>query len=572
MAANTNRFSTYTTVSVGSGTGSDSKNGGDSKKELWSSMLDSVASAKRLPEKNILVLGGTVDSQREFFESLSNNEVRRTLDRYGHKVPPVANSFALGYTYYDVLDADQEDTLARINLYTLASPEPAFASLLQPLLTPHSIPNTLIVVLLDWSQPWKWMRQLREWILLLRTVLISLSNECKVTMEEVMMSWRDRGRGGGTHLDGTTTAPSTDVDVSLPLGPGEWEDALGLPLCLVCQNAEKMEYLEKTQSWKEEEFDVVLQFLRTVLLKHGASLIYTTPSTSSQLPSLIHSSLGIHSLLKKHPLKHNVIDRDKICVPPNWDSWGKVRVLREGFDVELVSNGWTIDLDQPSPPAQRDPTTHGENDQTNDNANETDSEEEDGDVDADPEGSTVALYESAVQDPTMDALQIAGRTSHSTELEVETAQTQSFLGQQLKILEAFRQKGDEAGGSSRGGEDNNNSSASRSSKLASSKKMPDEEEYSNGNGLGQYAGGSASRQQADAKVLEHIGPVQFNIGGIQVDADDMVQRLKDRQTYTSPEPYSPGNESLVEEAPQMDSEHLQAFFTGLMNKRGPSPK
>ncbi len=28
-----------------------------------------------------------------------------------------------------------------------------------------------------------------------------------------------------------------------------------------------MEYLEKTQSWKEEEFDVVLQFMRTVLLK-----------------------------------------------------------------------------------------------------------------------------------------------------------------------------------------------------------------------------------------------------------------------------------------------------------------
>jgi dynein light intermediate chain 1 len=30
----------------------------------------------------------------------------------------------------------------------------------------------------------------------------------------------------------------------------------------------------------------------------------------------------------------------------------------------------------------------------------------------------------------------------------------------------------------------------------------------------------------EAKVLEHIGPVQFNMGGIQVDADDMVQRLK----------------------------------------------
>lgn len=28
-----------------------------------------------------------------------------------------------------------------------------------------------------------------------------------------------------------------------------------------------MEVLEKTQGWKEEEFDVVLQFMRTILLK-----------------------------------------------------------------------------------------------------------------------------------------------------------------------------------------------------------------------------------------------------------------------------------------------------------------
>lgn len=34
-----------------------------------------------------------------------------------------------------------------------------------------------------------------------------------------------------------------------------------------------MEYLEKTQSWKEEEFDVVLQFMRTVLLKRKSEVV-----------------------------------------------------------------------------------------------------------------------------------------------------------------------------------------------------------------------------------------------------------------------------------------------------------
>lgn len=30
----------------------------------------------------------------------------------------------------------------------------------------------------------------------------------------------------------------------------------------------------------------------------------------------------------------------------------------------------------------------------------------------------------------------------------------------------------------------------------------------------------------NSRVNEHIGPVQFNMGGIQVDADDMLQKIK----------------------------------------------
>lgn len=50
-----------------------------------------------------------------------------------------------------------------------------------------------------------------------------------------MINWRDRGRGGNS-LDGGGVSNSIEGDVSLPLGPGEWEEALGLPLCVVCQN------------------------------------------------------------------------------------------------------------------------------------------------------------------------------------------------------------------------------------------------------------------------------------------------------------------------------------------------
>jgi hypothetical protein len=55
MAASNDRTSTYTQVSASSD--HDRPKSADAKKDMWSSMLDSVASGKRLPEKNILVLG-----------------------------------------------------------------------------------------------------------------------------------------------------------------------------------------------------------------------------------------------------------------------------------------------------------------------------------------------------------------------------------------------------------------------------------------------------------------------------------------------------------------------------------
>ncbi|KAI6089137.1 putative motor protein [Hypoxylon rubiginosum] len=528
MTANSNRFSTYTSTSVGTGTGSEGKK--DDKKDMWSSMLDSVASGKRLPEKNLLVLGGSVESQRDFLEGLSSTEGRKNLDRNDQKTPPIANNFALGYTYYNVLDADQEDILARISLYLLTSPAPTFTSLIKPLLTPQSIPNTLIVILLDWSQPWLWMRQLREWLLLLRSVIMSLSLECKETMEEVMISWRDRGRtGGSVNLDGTG-AVANEGDVALPLGPGEWDDALGLPLCVVCQNSERIDYLEKTQAWKEEKFDLVLQYLRTILLRHGASLIYTTPSMTSPLQSLVHASLGIRSLLKRAPLKPNVIDRDKIVVPPNWDSWGKIRVLRDGFDVEQVSEAWSIDLDQPFPTpksnataakdmtndAAEDAKHQGNGEASGSNTNNTKAPE--------AEGSAVELYEEQVQDTSLDALQLAQGSQDTSRLEVPSADTQLFLAMQLERLDQ-QKKADE-----KAGKDN------------------------------MFAQGAS-----DDMISDHIGPVQFNMGGIQVDADDMVQRLKDRQAYgNSPEPH-PDDEPQMEEPPDTDT--LAKFFGNLMNRK-----
>lgn len=209
---------------------------------------------------------------------------------------------------------------------------------------------------------------------------------------------------------------------------------------------------------------------------------------ASPLQTLVHASLGIHSLLKRQPIKHNVIDRDKIVVPPNWDSWSKIRILREGFDTDAVSLGWGIDLDHDiAQPA----ATNGVNSGVADGEGEGDGNEEtimtnghEPEPPAEPEGSAVVLYEEQVQDTSLDALQLAQGHQATHRLEVEPADTQKFLAQQLPKLEAEKKVDEQSG-----------------------------RDYSH-------------VSNTDEIISDHIGPVQFNMGGIQVDADDMVQRLK----------------------------------------------
>ncbi|PHH79825.1 hypothetical protein CDD80_3686 [Ophiocordyceps camponoti-rufipedis] len=533
MAGGNQRGSTYTSKS----TDSAGRNGAP-QRNLWTSMLESVASGKKLPDKNILVLGGTPESQRDFIDSLYEAPSKRSSDR--QTAPPVANSFALGYTYYDVLDADQDDTLARVSLYLLSQPSAEFAPLVSPLLTPEAIPNTALVVLLDWAEPHLWLRQLWSWIQVLEQVMRQTSTEVRNEMENVMASWKERGRGGATvNLDGTTTATGTagDGDGLLPVGPGEWTDPLGLPLCVVCQNAQVMEFLEKNKGWREPDFDTVLQYLRTVLLRHGGSLIYTSQNTPSQLPVLLHSTLGITSLLKRQPLKHNVIDRDKIVVAPNWDSWGKIRILGGTFDAELVSQGWEEDIKLPA--GSTPPTIEDDGDDSATDA-------EDGNSKAPQRGpSAIAQYEYWCRNPNSGGLAVVeSAMDDGSAVATESEDPQAFLERQLKILEAFKTK------TALPEKSADNASAARRLDLGSDEKS----------------------------VNDHIGPVQFNMGGIQVDADDMLQRLKDRnaRVASSSPPEDADTASPIDSLTKdYDTEQLQNFFSGLMNRTagsGDSPR
>lgn len=46
------------------------------------------------------------------------------------------------------------------------------------------------------------------------------------------------------------------------------------------------------------------------------------------------------------PYRANVVDRDALIIPAGWDSWGKIKVLRDVFDARGTSSAWQALLNQ----------------------------------------------------------------------------------------------------------------------------------------------------------------------------------------------------------------------------------
>ena len=247
-------------------------------------------------------------------------------------------------------------------------------------------------------------------------------------------------------------------------------------------------------------------------------------SNPNTLPTLIHSTLGIHSALKRQTLKHNVIDRDKILVPSNCDSWGKIRVLREGFDVEETSRGWSLDIQAPDGSAANGNTATSVLESNSSSSHE---------------GAVLPTYESTILNPHAHA----ATNLEKPGIEISTMTTQAFLTTQLEVLEKLKAD-DEAAAASSSRRDANSSVFS-----------------------------NTSNRPHDERVNEHIGPVQVNVGGIQVDADDLLKKLRSRKEGAESGSGTPevNAEKAAKSADEMKAENdaIGSFFVGLV-KRGAS--
>ncbi|CAB4486647.1 dynein light intermediate chain [Rhizophagus irregularis] len=358
--------------------------------EIWSSILKGVASSKIVPTKNLLILGDResgktalirhlkgVEDEETFEVPNANGTMSKSVGTGTDDSSPIDkhpnNELALSYTFVEVKDDEAEDTLTRLGIYQLAGSHESYQSLLRFALNSSTLPDSLVVIVLDWARPWTFIETLQRWIKFLEVGIENIKTEGssgtkdgwskgKVVVEELKESIE---RFIQTYSEPDSTNPnaatvnSESEDVALPLGPGVLTTNLSVPLVVVCTKSDKVSsYLERELDYKEERFDYIQQCLRTICLKYGAALFYTTtrlPETFTNLRQyILHRLLGFRPTSSDTKsafafnIKANYVERDRVLVPAGSDSWRVIKFLKEGFDCNELLQGWNLDMGEKS--------------------------------------------------------------------------------------------------------------------------------------------------------------------------------------------------------------------------------
>ncbi|KAI6024519.1 dynein light intermediate chain-domain-containing protein [Pisolithus marmoratus] len=282
--------------------------------------------------------------------------------------------FALGYDWADVKDGEEGYTLARLSVYIRVLPH---------FLPPRNVlPHTAVMIVLDWTRPWTFMEELEMW---LKWVEQWAKGDGSREVEIVREENRERLQVHLQHYTepSTDTLPATSNLTSstvLPLGPGTFtHNSAGVPIAVVCTKADLIDegsnligpgtsgmggmVKGKGGEW-EERTDSIMQVLRTICLKYGAALFYTTPqpstlqvirqytlhllfippapspgvSAGTEAPASIRNPFCFHH-------KPNTLGPRPDCSSAGWDSWGKITVLREGFEAKSWGEAWDTDIE-----------------------------------------------------------------------------------------------------------------------------------------------------------------------------------------------------------------------------------
>ncbi|KAM9994201.1 hypothetical protein ACTFIZ_005519 [Dictyostelium cf. discoideum] len=354
------------------------------EEDIWGQILRESSNKNNYFEKRDVAILGDPTSGKSLllskFDTVSNVESLKSI--------------ALSYTFSDIYEDDtSEDPVGRINYWSLEG-ETSQNDLLKFSLNKENIKNCMVIITLDFSQPWNLVESLKKWLSILEEHIKSIfkddKNGFKNLQDKLSIKWHEYEEpttAATTTTSATTsnnienntnkTSPTTDkiqtnnvqkkkkkkVNISSaedasvlpPLSENILINNLGVPILVACCKSDSVVMLEKDFDYKDEIFDYIQQYLRRICLQFilgsrgcscnsqcinyyhyyfldGAGLIYTSARKEINCGVTLEY---IENILFGFELKSKtqLIEKDQIFVPAGWDTLAKIQVDFENQKV-----------------------------------------------------------------------------------------------------------------------------------------------------------------------------------------------------------------------------------------------
>eukprot|EP01089_Gocevia_fonbrunei_P021777 TRINITY_DN8576_c0_g1_i1.p1 TRINITY_DN8576_c0_g1~~TRINITY_DN8576_c0_g1_i1.p1 ORF type:complete len:509 (+),score=117.72 TRINITY_DN8576_c0_g1_i1:54-1580(+) len=291
---------------------------------IWEQVL-SDSTNKRYVEnqRTIMLVGSRNSGKRSLLAKIKSTNDGSTPEDFSTVTPYCV---PITFSYIDMYENDTDDFYSRVNVWNLDGDD-KHSNILDLVLTEHNLEGTVIVITLDFSEPWKMESDLLQWLKVTKNYISALQDKLSHEKSEYLQkknifdfqSYEEPGKE--KKID-----KPFDEKLLRPLDNGCLEHNFGVPIYVVCTKVDMFPTLEKDYGYKEDEFTFILCKLRAICLSYGASLIYQ--STKRDINNDI-----LFKLFKSHVFKQGdewnvtqIIEKEKIYIPFGWDSLDKIEL------------------------------------------------------------------------------------------------------------------------------------------------------------------------------------------------------------------------------------------------------
>lgn len=315
-------------------TDSKTKNSTAPEVNIWNSILSeaSRAVADRLEQRTVLLLGERNSGKSSLLARLQ-----------GIDMSEAGKGVALDYSYIDITATNEMDDepIARLNVWQLEGEE-EHKHLLKFALNAETVANSLVVITLDFSQPWDLLLSLQRWLSILESHLQTVYKQLDKSTVDDMKQYQISDFQSYSVPTATSVSSIQKVakkkkveegSNAVPLSEDVLVHNLGIPIIVCVTKTDSVFQLEKEWGFRDPHFEYIHPMLRKVCLSYGASLIYTSSKKDRNIDVLMkyitHKLYGFEFIIK--PIMEI---KETMFIPSGYDSMNKIKI---DFDSQTLT-------------------------------------------------------------------------------------------------------------------------------------------------------------------------------------------------------------------------------------------